>query len=433
MAVAHRLRFSASMTESAVRQSPLPWTCPFCPLLCDGFGVAVTGSALSLTGSDCPRAQAALARFDLKTAAAAEVDGQPSELDAAIAAAATLLRTSRQPLIAGLGTDVAGARALYRLACATGAISDAAGGDVLMQGLRVLQDRGGFSTTLAEVRERADLVVCVGSVPSARFPEFFARCGLFDAKPGAAPVIRLGEAADEPAWQAAAARLGSRASTVATGDDDLYTTAAWLASLVEGRAAAAAPAGLAALAAQLKAARYAVLVYEPARLPAQGALVIEMLNRVVATLNRKTRAAALALGGNDGAATANQVYAWLSGLPLRSRAGPSGLEHEPLAFGTARLVSDRAVDALLWISSFEGHAPPVAKLPAIVLGPPHAERAGAAVFIPVATPGLTSAGHLFRTDGTVLMPLHAAYADGLPSVADVVQRLTAALHTEGTP
>jgi len=55
------------------------------------------------------------------------------------------------------------------------------------------------------------------------------------------------------------------------------------------------------------------------------------------------------------------------------------------------------------------------------------------VFIPVATPGLTSAGHLFRTDGTVLMPLHAAYADGLPSVADVVQRLTAALHTEVTP
>lgn len=406
-----------------------PWTCPFCPLLCDGFGVAVSGSTLSLTGSDCPRAQAALARFDAapKTPAAPEMDGNPAVLDAAIAAAAALLGKSRQPLIAGLGTDVAGARALYRLACATGAISDGAGGDVLMQGLRALQDRGGYTTTFAEVRAHADLVVCVGSVPSARFPEFFERCGLFEARPDAAQVVCVGADADEAAWEVAAARFGSRASITDADGLDAHAIASWLAALVEGRASAAAPAGLAALAERLKAARYAVIVYEPARLPAHGALAVEMLNRVVATLNRKTRAAALPLGGSDGAATANQVYAWLSGMPLRSRAGPAGLEHEPFVYGSARLLGDRAVDALLWISSFEGQAPPVVNVPLIVLGPPHVERSGAAVYIPVATPGLTADGHLFRADGTVLMPLHAAHADGLSGVAEVVQRLTEAL------
>ena len=134
-----------------------------------------------------------------------------------------------------------------------------------------------------------------------------------------------------------------------------------------------APA-LAALAARLRAARYAVLVWEPASLPAHGALWAEVLQRLVATLNRHTRAATLALGGGDGAASVNQVFTWLSGLPLRSRAAPGGLEHEPLRFDASRLIADRAVDGVLWISSFDPSrrlsAVDVGAIPRIVLGPP---------------------------------------------------------------
>jgi formylmethanofuran dehydrogenase subunit B len=412
------------------RPADAAWTCPFCPLLCDGFGVAAGPSSLALTGSYCPRAQAALARFDEpERAAGAEVDGHPADLDHAIAAAAARLAASRQPLFAGLGTDVAGARALYRLACATGAICDAAGGDALMQGLRVLQDRGGYTTTLAEVRERADLIVCVGSVPSARFPEFFARCGLFEVRNHAASICLLGEGADPDAWQDVAHRVGDRAQAIGLGDADLFATAATLAALVAG-AQVPASAALADLATRLQAAHYAVIVYEPARLGPHAALVIETLHRVVGQLNRKTRAAALALGGGDGAATANQVFAWLSGMPLRSRAGPSGLQHEPLLYASGTLMADRAVDAVLWVSSFEGSAPPVSgNVPTIVLGPPHAARTGASVFIPVATPGIDADGHLFRTDGTVLMPLHRVRDVGLPGVAEIVRRIEAAVGT----
>ena len=39
------------------------------------------------------------------------IAGEPASLDAAIVEAAKLLASSRYPLIAGLGTDVAGARA----------------------------------------------------------------------------------------------------------------------------------------------------------------------------------------------------------------------------------------------------------------------------------------------------------------------------------
>jgi len=218
---------------------------------------------------------------------------------------------------------------------------------------------------------------------------------------------------------------------------DLFDTVALLAALVAGRLAAddaRVPADLAALSERLHAARYAVLVYEPGRLSAHGALIVEGIQRIVATLNRSTRAASLPLGGDDGAATVNQVFTWLSGLPLRSRAGPAGLEHEPLCFDAERLLADGAVDLLLWVSSFgpEPALPPV-DLPRIVLGhprmrlPEHTMPPRELVFIPVSTPGIGSGGHLFRTDGSVLLPLRPLYDDGLPGVGEVVNRLTQAV------
>ncbi len=296
-----------------------------------------------------------------------------------------------------------------------------------MVGVRMQQDRGQFTATLAEVRARADLVVCMGTTAVARFPEFFNRCEL-DGPDGPRPSLVFFGAPVPPGLPA-----GLEARAVATQGDP-FADLQQLAALVALQRIERPRAELVELAGQLRAARYAVLVWEPASLPAHGALWAELLQRLVATLNRHTRAATLALGGGDGAASVNQVFTWLSGLPLRTRAGPDGLEHEPLRFDAARLLADRAVDGLLWISSFDpSRLPPAAAtigLPRIVLGPPGmAERlraqheASDEVFIPVATPGLNAAGHLFRTDGIVVVPLTAARDDGLTGVAEVLRRL----------
>ena len=415
-----------SALESSSGPAAAPWTCPFCPLLCDSFGVAAGAGGWALTGSECARARSGLSRFSSAAAPVArpQIDGVDCDPEAAIAAAARWLNASRQPLFGGLGTDVAGARALYTLACRTGAIADPAGGTALFHGLRALQDRGAFTTTLAEVRTRADLIVCVGSLPSERYPEFLRRCGVGEG--GTAQVVVLQPAA-APAMDSAIEGL-----EVVRFDGDLFDTVAMLAGCVAGRAVGDAAGPLTALAARLHAARYAVLAYETAQLPAQGALIVETLNRIVATMNQRSRAAALPLGGGDGASTVNAVFTWLSGLPLRTRAAPTGLEHEPLRFDANRLLADRAVDALLWIASFGTEpAPPITDLPRIVLGYPRfasAVQGPATVFIPVSTPGVGSAGHLFRTDGSVLMPLRALRDDdALPTVADVLKRLTQAL------
>lgn len=414
-----------------------PWTCPFCPLLCDDLAVRVRqpDGVFEVVGGDCALAQAAIERFSTTPSAATpSLNGQACELDVAIAAAARLLVSSRQPLFAGLGTDVAGARALYRLACDTGAICDAARGTELMHGQRTLQDHGGFVTTLAEVRTRADLIVFIGGLQLQTAPRLWRRCGIGEAVVPERHVVILGGSEDDVVALSGAARV-SVASIPLQGD--LFETVALLGALVAGRALREAPAPLVALAARLRAARYAVLVGAVSDLPAQGALVMEGLYRMVSELNRQSRAAVLWVGGGDGAGTVNQTFTWLSGLPLRSRAGPGGLEHEPLRFDAQRLLAGGAVDALLWVSSFDATAsPPVTELPQIILGHPAAAPAPApaprgagadVVFIPVSTPGIGSAGHLFRTDGGVVLPLFPIYRDGLPGVAEVLGRLSRAL------
>ena len=99
------------------------------------------------------------------------------------------------------------------------------------------------------------------------------------------------------------------------------------------------------------------------------------------------------------------------GLPLRTRVSACGLEHDPQRFGTNRLLADGAVDGVLWVQSFDPtRVPPTTTLPRIVLGPlaMSAKLEADDIFIPVATPGLHADAHLFRTDGPVLLRLHAA-------------------------
>jgi formylmethanofuran dehydrogenase subunit B len=422
------------MTETTVTSRPgaAPWTCPFCLLLCDTSTVEIGASgALVLKGAGCACASRALAHFQAAPSTASpRVGGQDCSLDDAIAAAARVLAASRQPLFGGLGTDVAGARALYRLACETGAICDASQGTALMQGLKAMQDRGHFFTTLAEVRARADLIVCVGGLPLSQSPNFFERCGVGEASVARRHIVVLGGSGDDAALMQLAQRSGVTGEAL-PWHCDAHATIALLSALVAKRQVRESPAGLVALADRLRSAKYAVIVGETGRLPAQGALVVEGVNRIVGLLNERTRAAAMWLGGGNGANTVNQVFTWLSGLPLRSRAGPLGLEHEPLCFDADRLLAERAVDSVLWVSSFgPDTAPPATALPLVVLGHPDLPVPSAsdgAVFIPVSTPGIGSAGHLFRADGSVMLPLYAVYQDTLPTLSDVVSRITQAI------
>uniref|UniRef100_E1TEU3 Formylmethanofuran dehydrogenase, subunit B n=1 Tax=Burkholderia sp. (strain CCGE1003) TaxID=640512 RepID=E1TEU3_BURSG len=443
---------------SSVLSITRDWTCPFCPLLCDDLAIESHSDAtLSAQNTDCPRLMQALACYGpADEQCRASVDGHDADFDTALTQAARILSTARRPLFGGLGTDVAGARALYPLAAGCGAILDHQHGDALSAATLALQDRGAFFTTLSEVRSRADLLLFFGCQPSRRYPRFFTRTVAGSTTPR--DLVFIGCEADPATSGLDNVRVESILANA--GPFDPFDTLALWSTISDRRPPSALHqdvadaarvketlAVLQALQARIDAARYTVLVYEPGALPGpHAALLIEALNRIVKASNLGARAGGLALGGDDGALTVNQAVTWLAGLPLRTRvsapsrmAGSAPLEYDPHRYRTERLLADGEIDALLWVASFAPPAWPQAladDVPAIVLGHPALARTAAArgpgtVFIPVATPGVDSGGHLFRLDSSVVMPLAAARGTSLATVASVAAQLEERLRAAG--
>ena len=86
-------------------------------------------------------------------------------------------------------------------------------------------------------------------------------------------------------------------------------------------------------------------------------------------------------------------------------------------------------DLLIWIASISPTVvPPATSMPTIVLGTPDLNLSSTpAVFIPVGTPGLDHAARLIRVDNVVSLPLKNLGRTELPSAADILSAIQAAL------
>ncbi|WP_442859614.1 formylmethanofuran dehydrogenase [Burkholderia sp. 8Y] len=379
---------------------------------------------MSATNTACPRLARSLASMNADTAHnQPKINGKPTDIASAVSQAAAILMQSHRPLFGGLATDVAGARALYELAAHSGAILDHLHGDSLTATTLALQDRGALFTTLSEVRSRADLIVVFGCEPSRRYPRFYER---LQSAQRETKILFVGCDGDTAATHAEALLLNT----------NTFDTLALWSALLEGREPNALTDAntarvLQALTERIRAAHYTAFVYEPAVLPGpHAALAIEAIHQIVKTLNRTVRAGVLALTGDDGALSVNQAVTWLSGFPLRTRVTAGlPLDHDPHRYGTQTLLQRHEIDALLWVSSFGPEPMPDAladDIPAIVLAHPATaldERSAPTVFIPVATPGVDSSGHLFRMDTSVVAPLVPAREAALPTVAAIASEL----------
>lgn len=404
-----------SPPAEAIGEEP-PWTCPFCPLLCDDLTLA------NLTAR-CRRLTQSLAHINPQdTTRPPEINGHPTDQEAALRQATNILSTAHRPLFGGLATDIAGTRAIYKLAAHYGAILDHLHGDTLADTTRALQDRGAFFTTLSEIRSRADLIVVFACEPSQRYPRVYERITEPDRN---VPIVFVGCNADQAAHT-------PHTESILPSHDPFDLLALWSAHLESSRPIPHAE--LATLTERIHTAHYTAFIFEPAALPApHAALAIEALQRIVKAFNRTTRAGTLALTGDDGALSVNQTTTWLSGFPLRTRVAYGlPLDHDPFRYRTHTLLRRGEIDALLWVSSFTPVPLPAAlddNLPVIVLGHPATQlppRKGATVFIPVATPGIDGGGHLFRIDTSVVARLTAARDSDLPGVATIAARLTQA-------
>jgi formylmethanofuran dehydrogenase subunit B len=331
-------------------------------------------------------------------------------------------------------------RGVMELADATGGTVDHMNSYSMFRNFHVLQNSGWVVTSLSEVRNRADLLVCFGTDIASRLPRFYERClwvddTLFGLGAEDREVVMLGQPKDP---LLATSPQGRKAEVLACRNEQLSEVAQALRALVRGApvagdAVAGIPlADLARLAERLKAAKYGVVAWVTSDLDFDHAeLAIQSACDLVRELNAHTRCNGLPLGGTDGDYTAHQVCTWQTGFTVRTRLSAAGPQHDPVALDADRVLAEGRADALFWVSSFDpGKTPPAGTLPTVVLGHP-AMRVECDVFIPVGIPGIDSAGHLFRTDSSVAVPMRRLRDVGLPDVADVAAGILAILRPAG--
>lgn len=391
--------------------------CPACGLLCDD----ISADAIAAQQFSCGKA----AKFYTRSTGHAQprIEGRPASMEDAVKAAAGILQQAEAPLVAGSSTDVHGARALVHLANQCGASMTHLNADSTLRNMKVLQHRGWQTTTLTEVRNRADVILMIGTDVVTHNARFFERVVWVDeamfTDPGARQIIYLG--GDQLKTQAGAAPSGRPPQVVDCTREHLPEVVAALRALVMGKPVAGeAVAGVAvselqAVAEKLLAAKYAVLVWVSKDLHfAHAELTIENITETVVALNQKTRAMGLSLGGSDGDTSVNYTHTWLNGVIIEA---PAWQDH----------------DAVVWVNSYSPDAMPPAEVsPVIVLGAADSQLSTPpAVFIPVATPGLDCGGQQFRVDGSVTLPLTAAKPSELPTLSQVVSMIEAVAGFKG--
>ena len=398
--------------------------CPFCGLLCDDLAVATSAGRVEVRAAGCHRAREGFERAVGDPTP--RIAGRPAALDEAVAHAAGLLAAARQPLFAGLGTDLAGMRAVLRLADRIGGIVDHLGSPALFRNLPAQRDQGWIATTMSEVRNRADVILIVGDDPGEAFPRFYERCvavgeTLFAGGPLPRRLFRLGPRAAPPGLPGFVSL-----TDIECPIDTLPAAVAAVRCLIAGRMVPA-DSSLAALAEALRSASYGTVAWNAATLDIAGAdLLIQSLAELVRDINRVSRCAVLPLGGSDNLLGANQACLWQSGYPLRTSFAGGAPDHDPHRHDARRLIQSGEADALVWISAFRPLPPPQRDgMPTIALTA--APAGSAAVAIPVGTPGLDHPGQAFRSDGLVAIRLGALRESRLPSVAAVVGAIERAL------
>lgn len=418
---------------------PIPATCPACGLLCDD--IQLTSSAPVAIKNGCAKSLVFFEQSFQKQAAITSnfkntpsLSGKPSDIKTAIGAAADILRNCQQPLFGGLGTEIQGMRAIMHLAKKTNATLDHLHSESTVRNTLALQNSGWLTTTLAEIRNRADVILAIGTDIASSQPRFFEKLvwnkdNLFNKpKP---EIIYLGVPAEKT--QAGIAPDGTPPIVIPAETVNLPEIINTLNALLNNKkittetVGGVAVATLLTLLDKLKTAKYAIVVWSAASLKfAHTELAIQSIVQLINTLNETSRAAGLPLNSGDGDTSVNNTSTWLSSYPTRSRYQNGKPEYDTYHFSTQKQLQH--CDALLWVSTFNPYLPPKIKIPTIVVGHPDMQfEHQPDVFIPVGIPGVDHTGMMFRVDSSITLPLHKLRESELPSLSDVINQIKAAI------
>src|ERR1700730_18073786 len=331
----------------------------------------------------------------------ARINGKPALLAAAAERAAEILSHARMPVIAGLGTDVAGARASILLAERLRGAYDHMYSARVFADLDVMRQAGLMFTTPNEARLRADVFLFIGKDLTKIWPAMMERLS-----PADIPPFDLSREPRKLLWIApgrGAKADGPRIETLESSN--LHSSLAALRARAAGRPVSCAKGArrkLDEFAEVLKNARFGVAVWGGESL---DSLSIEMLHGLIRDLNKTTRFSGLPLGTDSNASGVVQTSGWMTGFPTRTSFGRGYPEHDTWRFDATRIIESGEADAALWISAYAHEAPQWKKsIPLVVLASPQTVFAREPeVRIEIGCPGIDhDAGELERETGSIV-------------------------------
>lgn len=370
-----------------------PLTCAGCGLLCDDVILWSDDDGAHLEPPCHLGAEWFSARmFPPAGTPPATVDGQPADVDAALARAAELLRGARHPLVHGFdGATVEDARAAFALADHLGALVATDRLDGPWPGGPAIALRGVSTATLGEIRDRSRVVVIWREDPETTHPRLLERLGLDGGSERTLVVV-------DDADTATAGRADVRLRWPRERDLEALVT---LHAVQRGLAVGGGDLG--GLHERLAAVPHAAFIYGPGLIAGAGGQRRALaLHELVRALSADRHVVTLELPRAPGTKSADDVLAWQSGYAGKV---DFALGHPELVTATESLED---VDATLLIESGPAGG--------LVAGP------GVEVWIRTAAAGVEASGTMHRLDG-VPLAVQAPIENGAPTAAALLTRL----------
>jgi formylmethanofuran dehydrogenase subunit B len=407
--------------------------CTVCGCVCDDLRVTFSGPFVTRAEGACKLARPWFESLAQRTSRpAASVDGQPTSLLHAIERAAVILDRSRAPLIWGLSrSSTAGQRAAVLLAEQIGATIDTTASVCHGPSIMAIQQVGESTSSLGEVRNRADLVVFWGADPTESHPRHFERysvdaAGLFVPRGRADRTVIVIDSEET-----ATSRLADVFVKIRPDADFEVIWA--LRQLIRGIMlppsfdAGVSPPQLQDLASRLAGCRYGAVFFGLGLAQrGLGHKNVEALLSLVDDLNDHTRFIARRLRIPGDVTGADAVLCWLTGFPFAVNMARRFPRYNPGEYSANELLERGEVDACLLVGSEACvDLSPLAQskikqLPTIALDYPNAcPPFEATVQITTAIYGVHARGTAYRMD-EVPIPLRQLVPSALPTDDEVL-------------
>ncbi|AZO00931.1 tungsten formylmethanofuran dehydrogenase [Mesorhizobium sp. M9A.F.Ca.ET.002.03.1.2] len=357
--------------------------------------------------------------------AVAWIGNRETLVERAAAHAAALLGSSRCPVFS-LDTDIHGTRAAIALAERVGAAYDHADGAALSRETALFTDKGAMTVAPGETRRRADVVVIVGELPQIHH-EFVGE--LAETVPDLSAknqreffLVGPNGASGPPL------NNGRTATLLSCGEASLSATLAALRAQYRGRRTSQPVSNFDDFAKALAAARFPVFLFSG---DATEGLALEMLQGLIADLNRTSRASGLHLPASENGWGSALASTWMTGFPLRTGFARGFPEFDPWRYDVARMIAAGEADLHLRISS--SIVQPQKKrhrMALIALTKTKEPVPGAAVTIAIGEAGVDHEAVVYSSRTGSLRSVDARAASELPSVVTVIRLVASHISAE---